>query len=142
MLLDYLEECHNLSAQETSVRSLCQDRLAQALKERAAYWKQRGKQKALREGDSNTSFFHAHATQRLRRNAIKVVEVDGVPVTAHDGKITALANYFKNVLGTSGDSCFNFDLEDLYEGRPTASTMLTADFTEMEALQAVRSMNR
>ena len=63
MLLDYLEECHNLSAQETSVRSLCQDRLAQALKERAAYWKQRGKQKALREGDSNTSFFHAHATQ-------------------------------------------------------------------------------
>ena len=62
------------------VRSLCQEHLGQALKEKAAYWKQRSKQKALQEGDSNTSFFHAHATQRLR-NAIKVVEVDGVRVT-------------------------------------------------------------
>ena len=123
------------------VRSLCQERLGQALKEKAAYWKQRGKQKALQEGDSNTSFFHAHATQRLRRNAIKVVEVDGVRVTAHDGKVAALTNYFKEVLGTPGESRFTFDLAGLYEGRPTASNKLTEAFSESEALQAVRSMN-
>ena len=124
------------------VRSLCQERLGQALKEKAAYWKQRGKQKALQEGDSNTSFFHAHATQRLRRNAIKVVEVDGVRVTAHDGKVAALTNYFKEVLGTPGESRFTFDLAGLYEGRPTASNKLTEAFSESEALQAVRSMNQ
>ena len=121
---------------------MCQERLAQAVKERTAYWKQRGKRKAIREGDSNTSFFHAHATQRLRRNAIKLVEVEGVQLTAHDGKVTALTNYFKQVLGTPGDSCFGFDLMDLYQSRPQASSRMDAPFTETEALQAVRSMNR
>lgn len=77
-----------MSPQELEARDLCHACLAQAIKEHAAYWKQLGKHKALREGDSNTQFFHAHATQRLRRNAIKVVEVDGLQVTGHEGKIT------------------------------------------------------
>ena len=86
MLFDYLEESRDLSPQELDVRNQCQVRLAQAMKDRAAYWKQRSKQHAVRDGDSNTQFFHAHATQRMRRNAIKVVEVDGLRVTAHEGK--------------------------------------------------------
>ncbi|MFS9531673.1 hypothetical protein Q6247_26265, partial [Klebsiella pneumoniae] len=44
---------------------------ALAVRERAAYWKQRGKFRAIREGDANTGFFHAQATQRLRRNNIR-----------------------------------------------------------------------
>jgi len=100
MLFDFLEETRNLSVQESAVWYMSQEQLAQAIKVQAAYWKQRGKRKALREGDSNTKFFHAHATQRLRRNAIKLVEVDGVQLTAHEGKVTALTNYFKHVLGT------------------------------------------
>jgi len=142
MLLDYLEETRNLSPQESAVRHMCQERLAQAIKEKAAYSKQRGKRKAIREGDSNTKFFHAHATQRLRRNAIKLVEVDGVQLTAHEGKVRALTNYFKQVLGTPGDSSFSFQLTDLYKDRPRPSSSLVAPFSESEALHAVRSMNR
>jgi len=129
MLLDYLEETRNLSPQESAVRHMCQERLAQAIKEKAAYWKQRGKRKAIREGDSNTKFFHAHATQRLRRNAIKLVEVDGVQLTAHEGKVRALTNYFKQVLGTPGDSSFSFQLTDLYKDRPRPSSSLVAPFS-------------
>ena len=134
MLLDYLEESRDISTQETEVHELCHARLAQAIKERAAYWKQRDKQKALWEGDSNTQFFHAHATQRMRRNMIKVVEVDGLQVTAHDGKIAALTAHYQKIMGEPGSSTFSFDLSTLYAGRPTASTRLTEPFTTAEAL--------
>ena len=83
LLFDTLEESRVLSLVERQVRSLCQDRLHLAIKERAAVWRQRGKRQAVQEGDSNTAFFHAHATQRLRRNAIRGIEVDGVMVTSH-----------------------------------------------------------
>jgi len=43
MLFDYLEESRVLSPQELEVRARCRDSLAQAVKERAAYWKKRGK---------------------------------------------------------------------------------------------------
>ena len=67
---------------------------------------------------------------------------DGVQLTAHDGKVTALTNYFKQVLGTLGASLFSFDLAALYQGRHQASERLEAPFTELEALQAVRAMNK
>jgi len=142
LLFDYLEEFRVLSPDELAARELSQTRLAQALKEQASYWKQRGKHKAIKEGDANTQFFHAHATQRLRRNQIKVVEVDGVQITSHDGKVLALTNYFRGVLGTPGNSTLMFDLQALYSGRATASAAQSDKFTATEALTAVRSMNR
>ncbi|CAO2165636.1 unnamed protein product, partial [Urochloa humidicola] len=122
-------------------RKLCQDRLALAVKERAAYWKQRGKQRAVREGDANTQFFHAHATQRLRRNHIRGIEVDGALITSHHGKVAALTTHFKNIMGTPGSCRWGFDLHDIYAGRPKATAALTVDFTQTEALLAVRGMN-
>ena len=65
LLLGCLEKCRCLSVDEVAVRMLCQDTLTQAIRERAAYWK-RCKQRAIKEGDANTRFFHAHATQRMR----------------------------------------------------------------------------
>lgn len=58
-LLDVLEEERRLSAGELLLRRDCQDRLALTVRERAAYWKQRRKFQAIREGNANTGFFHA-----------------------------------------------------------------------------------
>lgn len=60
-----------------------------------AYWKQRGKQRAVREGDSNTQFFHAHATQRLRRNLIQGTEVDDTLVSNHEWNMVAVTQHYK-----------------------------------------------
>ena len=73
---------------------------------------------------------------------IKVVEVDGLQVTAHDGKIAALTAHYQKIMGEPGSSTFSFDLSTLYAGRPAASTRLTEPFTAAEALQSIRSMNR
>ncbi|CAN6236003.1 unnamed protein product [Urochloa humidicola] len=140
-LLDFYEDLRSLSADEQLTRTLCQERLTLAIKERAAYWKQRGKHRAVREGDSNTLFFHAQATQRMRRNHVRGIEVDGEVITSHDGKVAALTNHYKNILGTTGHNSWGFDLDAIYQNRPTASEELTKDFSAEEALQAVRALN-
>jgi len=76
-LLDSFEEVRPLSNDKIQVRQMSYERLALELKQRATYWKQRSKFRAMRESDSNTAFFHAHATGRMRRNAIRSLEVDG-----------------------------------------------------------------
>lgn len=98
-LFDYYEEIRQLSSEEFQVRRKAQEGLEQAIKARATYWKQRSKNKAIREGDSNTAFHHAQATQRLRHNFIHMVRVEGTEIVNHDGKTAALTSYFRSIMG-------------------------------------------
>jgi hypothetical protein len=95
-----LEEGRSLSTGEHRLRQACKDRLALVLRERAAYWKQRGKCRAIHEGDSNTRFFHARAGCRLRSNNIRALEIDGVLVSSHDSKMRALIAHLHGLLLT------------------------------------------
>jgi len=142
-MFDVLEESCVLSSGELFVRQECQEKLAASLRARAAYWKQRGKQRAIREGDSNTQFFHAHASQRLRRNQIRALEVDGNTITSHEAKTAALTTHLRSLLGEVHATTWSFSLEELYAAAPTVSgEPLVAPFTEPEARAAVRAMNR
>jgi hypothetical protein len=76
MLFDTLEEDRRLSSDDVQIRCQSYEILALELKQHAAYWKQHGKFKAVSEGDSNTAFFHAHATTRMRKNNIKSIAVN------------------------------------------------------------------
>ncbi|CAO2142968.1 unnamed protein product [Urochloa humidicola] len=142
-LFDVLEEGCDLSAGEQLLRRLCRDRLALDVRERAAYWKQRGKQRAIREADSNTQFFHAHASQRLRRNHIRTLEVDGCVVTAHDAKTAALSSHLQGLLAAAPRCASPLDITSLYvNSRVADPELLVAPFTASEARAAVRAMNR
>lgn len=44
----------------------------------------------------------------MRQNMMKVVEVNGLHVTAHEGKISALIIHYKRILGEPGSSNFSF----------------------------------
>jgi len=72
-------------------------------------------QRAIKEGDANTAYHHAHAqaTQRLRRNNIWHVEVDGVLVANHEAKTNALTQYFSSILGTAGQNSWGFNVYQL-----------------------------
>jgi hypothetical protein len=85
--------------------------------QRAAYSKQQGKFHALREGDANTRYFHARASGHAWRNAIRVLEVDGDTLVAHDDKVAALTTYYSSILGGEVATNWRFDLERLYEDR-------------------------
>jgi kynurenine formamidase len=108
LLLDLSEETRSLSPAKFELRALAHERLTLAIRTWAAHRKQRGKQKAIKESDSNTAFFHAHATQRLQRNHIRGVEVDGTMVSPHHGKVAALTAHFKQVMGEGRTISENF----------------------------------
>jgi hypothetical protein len=137
------EELHLLSAGENFLRLACSDRLLMAVRERAAYWKQRGKFRAIREADANTAFHHAHASVRLHRNQIKTLVIDDVEVTAHDAKAKALTAYFSSILGSGNTPAWYFDVNSIYSTSPRVDlTHLAAPFTCAEAKLAIQQMNR
>jgi hypothetical protein len=95
----------------------CLDCLSQAIKEKAAFWKQQSKFRAVKEGDANTAFHHAQATVRLRSNNIRFVEVQGSIIASHDGKIQALTNFFSSIIGDPGSPTWSFDADILFQNQ-------------------------
>jgi hypothetical protein len=142
-LFDFFEEHRHLSQDELSLHRAARDRLALAVKQKAAYWKQRGKFKAIREGDENTKFFHARASQRLRRNTIRAITVDGLHVVDHEGKAAALHSFYCDLLGRARPTAWGFNLELLYHGAPRVdAASLTAPFDRKEIKDAIWGMDR
>lgn len=99
-LFDMFEERRNLSAGERGLRQRCREWLTLFINQRAAYWKQRGKFRALQEGDVNARYFQARATARARRGQIHHLEIDGVTMVSHSDNTAALTSYYANVLGS------------------------------------------
>lgn len=114
--------------------------LQQQIRLKAVYWKQRSKEKVIKESDSNTKFHHAQATQRMRKIFIREIQVDGQRLVNHDGKVAALTDYFTSIIGVQGSSQ-PLELSDLYAGSYCPSQDITAPFTLEEAKKALLSMN-
>lgn len=98
-LLDFLEEHRRLSPEEGDLRGDARITLADSVARQAVFWWQRGKCRAVLEGDENTGHFHTRASQRRRGNAIRVLAVDGVELVAHNAKEPALRRFYSNLLG-------------------------------------------
>lgn len=142
-MFDVFEDFRSLSPGELLLRRECQDRLTLALRERAAFWKQRGKYRAMREGDANTRFFHAQATHRLRRNTIRSVTVGGSVLSSHREKTEALTAHLRTLLGEREANLGAVDVATLYRALPCADSVpLLTPFTEHEARAGVRAMNK
>ena len=57
--------------EDTITREKKKGELNDLLEKEEAYWLQRSRTEWLRDGDKNTTFFHAQVSQRKRRNNIK-----------------------------------------------------------------------
>lgn len=142
LMLDLFEERRILSVGEKELHAQCRARAALYIQERAAFWCQRGKCRAIKEGDANTRYFHTRASTRLRHNRIQRLEVDGVVVHAHADKVAAVTTHYAGILGYQDATSWHFDLHRLYDGEPRAEAQaLVAPFSEGEAKEAVRAMN-
>jgi hypothetical protein len=106
------------------------------------HWKQRGKFRVLVEGDENTRYFHARASQRHRRNQIRALEVDGEIVVDHVAKAGALNSFYSNLLGRAHPTSWGFDLAQLYRDAPVMRGLaLVAPFDEKEVKAAIDGMD-
>jgi hypothetical protein len=142
-LFDLFEETRSLSAEEALLRVTCRSTLERLVLARAAHWKQRGKFRAIVEGDENSKFFHARASQRLRRNSIRTLVVGGVAVAAHDAKAAALFAFYNNLLGRQLAVQWEFDVDALYSGCPRVNgDALIGAFSLLEVEAAINSVDR
>jgi hypothetical protein len=142
-LFDFFEEYRPLGPGERALRHDAREALALSVKQKAAFWKQRGKFWAIKEGDENTKFFHMRASHCLRKNSIRSLTVDGVDIIDHDGKAQALHAFYFELLGWSRPTSWGFDLATLYAGTVQENgSALAAPFDRKEIKAAVWGMDR
>ena len=115
--------------------------LQRTIRDKVAFWKQRGKIRTAIEADENTRFFHASASNRLRRNKISILEINGVEISNHQQKTDVPTSYFKFLLGVTPSPSWNFDLSLIYPDPIPALQHIDYPFTEKEILDAFLGMN-
>lgn len=93
------------------------------------------------EGDENTRFFHACATQRNRRNKIQVIEHHDCEIHNHDQKAAVLRSFYLDLLGHANTTTWAFQLADLYPEGPLSLSHLDAPFDHSEIARAFHHMH-
>ncbi|CAN6253863.1 unnamed protein product [Urochloa humidicola] len=139
--LDLLEECRPLTSAELALRRVGADALNMIAKEKLSIWRQRFSIKVVIQGDENTRFFHASATQRRRKNYISMLESDGHEHTSHDSKATILHDFYHSLLGSPLPSAWNFSLSTLYPTFSIDGEALSTPFTRDEIRSALFAMD-
>ena len=97
--LEQLEEQEILSADQLSVKTQLITELLKMGEEEEVYWEQRSHERNLKEGDSNTDYFHRLANGRRRKNLI-ISMVDGDRIIEGDAELLNHAtNYYRHLFG-------------------------------------------
>jgi hypothetical protein len=92
--------------------SLLQTEVAQLEEHQDLKWRQLAKEHWLKNGDKNTSYFHACVKQRRRANQIStIIDEGGTVCSTPDSVEEAFLNYFRNIFSTSTPSGLEYCLE-------------------------------
>jgi hypothetical protein len=100
--MDALEEKRPLFIPKYNFRSIVKIHLEELMLIECNYWRKRCIVRWIKISKDNTIFFHAMATERMRRNDISMLKAaDGRMVTDHDEMVGLLWSEYKQRLGTS-----------------------------------------
>ena len=129
---DGLEEWRPLTTPEFNFRKIVKLHHENLLRIHYIYWKQRCTIRYIKVGEENSKFFHAMASERLRKNAIASLRVDGNdPVSDHTQMAGILWSSFKNRMGHAQGINMGFDLPQLIQ--PVEGLeVLSAPFSQEE----------
>lgn len=97
-ILDTFAESCLLSDVEKSRMCQIREELDFILKQETKAW-QRSRDRFIKEGDRNTSYFHAIASQRRRKKKIVVLDGPSGPVESTSGMLEGASNFYKNLFG-------------------------------------------
>jgi mannosylglycoprotein endo-beta-mannosidase len=114
LALDTLEEIRPLYKPEFNFRIIIKLHLDDLLMMECNYWRKRCTIRWIKQGEDNTKFFHAIATERFRRNNIAMLRAeDGREVTDHHEMAGLLWSSYKAHMGQSNGIDMQFDLSVL-----------------------------
>lgn len=138
-LMDGLEDQRALSRLENAFRKLVKSHLANLLKSKRIYWRQRNTVRWVKLGDENTHFFHTMATAAHKRNFIvSLSDQSGNIVIDHEQKANMLWTAFKERICVSEFTGTSYDLNNLLTSHDLQH--LDFDFSEEEINIVIRSL--
>jgi hypothetical protein len=105
-------------------------------------WKQHSRIAWLREGDSNTSFFHQRASRRMARNRIvRLNRPDGSECTNVEETQAMTVDFYSNLFKSKGTSNMHIVLDYVpHKVTHEMNEFLCAPFDENEVKQALFQM--
>ena len=126
----------------TEIRNLRRE-LNGLLEDGELYWGQRTKAHWLKEGDRNTKFFHAHASERRKQNTILGLWVEhGRWCEEKETIARAAVDYFENIYSTA----FPTRVEEVVEAIPSKvsedmNESLSLAFTKEEVATTLKQIH-
>jgi mannosylglycoprotein endo-beta-mannosidase len=111
LALDTLEERRSLFRVEFNFRNIVKLHLDELLLAECNYWRKRCTIRWIKQGEDNTKFFHAMATERYRRNTIAMlIDEEGNEVNDHETMAGMLWAEYKGRMRCSEGISMQFDL--------------------------------
>lgn len=111
--LDLAQEDRPLSSSEVRLRKFLKARLLGFTAIDRVKWRQRSRITWIKEGDSNSKFFHIRANGRRRKNHISMLCSNSDEIFEHDGKAGLLRSHFVALMGTSSPREVSLDFQSL-----------------------------
>ncbi len=142
---DLEQKCQNNPGDVVTIRnrSTARKNLNDLLAQEECYWHQRSRVSWLRDGDRNTGFFHASATQRHQKNKISGLRnAAGLLENTQADMSRIVESYFSDIFHTSHpqtiDQVVN-NVESLIT--PAMNASLLQSYTSAEIREALFQMN-
>jgi hypothetical protein len=106
------------------------------------FWQQRARANWLKSGDHNTSFFHAHASERRRVNKIKKLRREGGGVVEREEELGPfITNFYKSLFLSSAGQINDDLLQHIPESvTPKMNETLAMPYTVEEVKAALNSI--
>ena len=141
-MIDKNAELRGINAQERIMQKELRRELKEIFKLEEIKWLQRYKDKEIKEGDSNTRYYHAKVNGRRRMNMIVRLEQDEGVIEGEKELIEYITTFYKNLFGQAENSTINLNIQGSAEISPQTQDELVKDFSMEEIREVVFSMEK
>jgi hypothetical protein len=119
--LDSVADGLGLDEDGWALRYHLEAQMMEMLSAEEEYWRQRGRQQWILQGDANTKFFHAFANGRKRKCAIHSLASDHGMVTGKEAIQELIYSFYRNLLGAEDPKLLSIR-PDLWPAQQMVST--------------------
>ncbi|GAV85208.1 hypothetical protein CFOL_v3_28646 [Cephalotus follicularis] len=129
----------SVAAKEKELRK----EVGQAARMEEAFYKQKSRIQWMKEGDSNTAYFHKMVKVRQSKNhLVRIRDDNGVWVESEEGIAQVAVNYFTNIFGSLNQEAGSYNLSE-YDKRITGEQVRTlgSPISRQEVKDAMWSLN-
>lgn len=98
-MLDKKEETTPLIVPERTLKLDWDISLKRIMRDEELKWRQRSKEKGLKDEDANTKYFHLKASRRRKKNQISVLQNNGEEIVGDKNLVEHVTKFYKDLFG-------------------------------------------